>query len=137
MSGSLRDQVTYPTLAGFQRRFDARVAECLHAAGLTKLAENPLGLELAHEEWCAHVTIMLGMLAYRAHAGRPVRAHAAPDACRPCVLSHWCHRDDVLSGGERQRIGFARALFFFTDARRPRYAILDEATSASACGRQR
>jgi ABC-type uncharacterized transport system fused permease/ATPase subunit len=56
VSGSLRDQVTYPSLAGFQRRFDARVVECLNAAGLTKLAENPLGLDLAHEEWCAHAT---------------------------------------------------------------------------------
>ncbi len=51
VSGSLRDQVTYPTLAGFQRRFDSRVTECLTAAGLSKLAANPLGLDLAHEEW--------------------------------------------------------------------------------------
>lgn len=43
-------------------------------------------------------------------------------------------RDDVLSGGERQRVGFARTLFYFSaDARPSRYAILDEATSASAC----
>jgi hypothetical protein len=38
-------------LAGFQRRMDPRVLECLAAAGLSKLADNPQGLDLAHEEW--------------------------------------------------------------------------------------
>jgi ABC-type uncharacterized transport system fused permease/ATPase subunit len=83
VSGSLRDQVTYPTLAGFQRRFDSRVTECLTAAGLSKLAANPLGLDLAHEEWCARaaaLTVLVGNA----------------DAAR-------LRRDDVLSGGERQR----------------------------------
>ena len=43
--------MTYPALAGFQRRFDARVRECLITAGLQKLADNPQGLDLAHAEW--------------------------------------------------------------------------------------
>lgn len=51
VSGSLRDQITYPTLVGFQRRFDDRVRECLVAVGLGKLADNPFGLDLTHEEW--------------------------------------------------------------------------------------
>ena len=38
-----RPQVTYPTLAGFQRRFDERVVQCLQDAGLGKFAENPAG----------------------------------------------------------------------------------------------
>jgi ABC-type uncharacterized transport system fused permease/ATPase subunit len=84
VSGTLRDQVTYPTLAGFQRRFDERVMECLRCAGLEKLADTPAGLDREHAEW-----------------------------------------DDILSGGERQRIGFARMFYH-----KPRYAVLDEATSA-------
>ena len=71
-------------MAGFQRRFDDRILECLQVVGLGKLAESPAGLDLVHEEW-----------------------------------------DDVLSGGERQRIGFARLLYH-----QPRFAVLDEATSA-------
>jgi len=51
VSGTLRDQVTYPTLAGFQRRFDERVLECLRAAGLEKLADTPAGLDREHPEW--------------------------------------------------------------------------------------
>lgn len=51
VSGTLRDQVTYPALAGFQRRFDARVEECLRAAGLGTLLDTPAGLDLSHEEW--------------------------------------------------------------------------------------
>lgn len=82
--GSLRDQVTYPKMYGFQRRFDERIVECLRAAGLSKLIDNPVGLDLQHEEWA-----------------------------------------DVLSGGERQRIGFARVYFHA-----PKFAVLDEATSA-------
>ena len=41
--------MTYPTLAGFQRRFDERVMQCLQDAGLGKLAEGPAGLDLQHE----------------------------------------------------------------------------------------
>ena len=84
VSGTLRDQVTYPALAGFQRRFDDRVMECLRFAGVDKLADTPAGLDREHTEW-----------------------------------------DDILSGGERQRIGFARMFYH-----KPKYAVLDEATSA-------
>jgi len=84
VSGTLRDQITYPMLAGFQRRFDERVLECLRMAGVEKLAESAAGLDREHAEW-----------------------------------------DDVLSGGERQRVGFAR-LFYAA----PKYAVLDESTSA-------
>lgn len=49
--GTLRDQVTYPKQMGFQKRFDERIVECLRMAGLTKLADNPEGLDLVREEW--------------------------------------------------------------------------------------
>lgn len=84
VSGSLREQLCYPAMAGFQRHFDDRILECLQAVGLGKLAESPAGLDLVHDEW-----------------------------------------DDILSGGERQRLGFARLLYHA-----PKFAVLDEATSA-------
>ena len=46
VSGPLREQLCYPTMAGFQRRFDGRILECLQAVGLDKLAESPAGLDL-------------------------------------------------------------------------------------------
>ena len=50
-TGTLRDQVTYPHLSGFQRRFDARVMECLQLAGVGRLAETAAGLDREHAEW--------------------------------------------------------------------------------------
>lgn len=80
--GTLRDQVAYPQMLGFNTANDSRIMECLEMAGITKLASA--GLDRMHEEW-----------------------------------------DEVLSGGERQRLGFARLYFH-----KPKFAVLDEATSA-------
>eukprot|EP00667_Euglena_gracilis_P004532 EG_transcript_4554 len=82
--GTLRDQVSYPVLLGFDSSHDDAIRRCLETAGVAKLAEGPEGLSRIHEEW-----------------------------------------NDVLSGGERQRIGFARLYYH-----RPRFAVLDECTSA-------
>ena len=82
--GTLRDQVTYPELLGFDRASDERVRECLQQAGVGYLLGQHDGLDTLHHEW-----------------------------------------EEVLSGGERQRVGFARLYF-----RSPRFAVLDEATSA-------
>eukprot|EP00299_Pterocystis_sp_00344_P012968 c6298_g1_i1.p1 GENE.c6298_g1_i1~~c6298_g1_i1.p1 ORF type:complete len:689 (+),score=170.16 c6298_g1_i1:114-2069(+) len=84
VTGTLRDQVAYPTLLGHSRTRDAEILRCLLLAGVDKLASGPDGLDRLHDEW-----------------------------------------DDVLSGGERQRIGFARLYFH-----KPKFAVLDEATSA-------
>lgn len=85
VSGTLRDQVTYPLTPG--PSCDAAVLDCLRRVGLAKLASGaaaPRGLDTAHHDWA-----------------------------------------DVLSGGEKQRVGLAR-LFFH----KPRFAVLDESTSA-------
>ncbi len=84
VTGTLRDQVTYPLCCG-SGDGDADVEECLRLAGLgTVLDRSPRGLDQISPEWMSE-----------------------------------------LSGGERQRVGFAR-LFYH----RPRFAVLDEATSA-------
>lgn len=85
VSGTLRDQVTYPLTPG--PTCDGAVLDCLRRVGLAKLATGaaaPRGLATAHHDWA-----------------------------------------DVLSGGEKQRVGLAR-LFFH----KPRFAVLDESTSA-------
>ena len=85
VQGSLRDQVTYPTVGKkASPAEDEEIQRCLKLAGLKKILNNPDGLDLRHDEW-----------------------------------------NTVLSGGERQRLGFAR-LFYA----RPKFAILDESTSA-------
>ncbi|GAB5358601.1 hypothetical protein AAMO2058_000472300 [Amorphochlora amoebiformis] len=85
VSGTLRDQVTYPVHVD-DRFQDERIRDCLLKVGLSKFVDTKLGdgLDTAHRDW-----------------------------------------NDVLSGGEKQRVGWAR-LFFHV----PRFAILDEATSA-------
>ncbi|KAI9209715.1 ABC family transporter: long-chain fatty acid [Polychytrium aggregatum] len=88
-SGSLRDQVTYPSRFGVpgpeRDAVDAKVLECLDRVKLLKLYDSTKGgLDFSHFDW-----------------------------------------NDVLSGGEKQRVGLAR-LFFH----QPKYAVLDEATSA-------
>lgn len=105
VSGSLREQLCYPAMAGFQRRFDDRILECLQAVGLGKLAESPAGLDLVRTS------------GYRAHYARTTHAARASQ-----TYEEW---DGILSGGERQRLGFARLLYHA-----PRFAVLDEATSA-------
>jgi len=83
VSGSLRDQVTYPLhLKGRStQQEDALIEGCLSAAGLLKKLPD---LDATYPDWA-----------------------------------------NVLSGGEKQRMGFARLLYHA-----PKFAILDEATSA-------
>ena len=83
VSGSLREQVTYPSTPG--PAADDRVLDCLRRVHLEKLVANSAkGLDLVHFDWT-----------------------------------------DVLSGGEKQRLGLARLLYH-----RPKFAVLDESTSA-------
>jgi len=83
VSGSLREQVTYPSTPGPSA--DDQVLDCLRRVHLDKLVANsPAGLNLVHYDWT-----------------------------------------DVLSGGEKQRLGLARLLYH-----RPKFAVLDESTSA-------
>lgn len=83
VSGSLRDQVTYPSTPGPSA--DDQVMDCLRRVHLEKLVTNAqAGLDVVHYDWT-----------------------------------------DVLSGGEKQRLGLARLLYH-----RPKFAVLDESTSA-------
>ena len=83
VSGSLRDQVTYPLhlRSPFRAEEDALIEGCLAAVGLLKKLPD---LGASYPDWA-----------------------------------------NVLSGGEKQRMGFARLLYHG-----PKFAILDEATSA-------
>ncbi len=83
VTGTLRDQVTYP-LRSSGRANDSKIREALRRVGLRKFLTGKNPLEKSYHDWA-----------------------------------------DVLSGGEMQRVGWAR-LFYH----RPRFAILDEATSA-------
>mmetsp|Transcript_38344 Transcript_38344/g.53238 ORF Transcript_38344/g.53238 Transcript_38344/m.53238 type:complete len:696 (-) Transcript_38344:163-2250(-) len=49
--GTLRDQIVYPATLGVDRSKDALILECLEMVGLHKLATQPAGLDLIHEEW--------------------------------------------------------------------------------------
>uniref|UniRef100_A0A7S2TUG5 ABC transporter domain-containing protein n=1 Tax=Lotharella oceanica TaxID=641309 RepID=A0A7S2TUG5_9EUKA len=86
VTGTLRDQVTYPMLLrNPSEEVDARVRNALLEAGLKKILDrSTVGLDQVCKEW-----------------------------------------RNELSGGERQRMAFAR-LFFHN----PKFAVLDEATSA-------
>jgi len=93
VTGTLRDQVTYPEFRGISSNVDAnvdgRVTAALKKAGLESLISRSVeGLDQLSAEW-----------------------------------------KNELSGGERQRLAFAR-LFFH----KPKFAVIDEATSAINVG---
>ncbi|KAK3272717.1 hypothetical protein CYMTET_18999, partial [Cymbomonas tetramitiformis] len=84
VTGSLRDQVTYPSKIQ-DGSTDRQIIDCLEKVNLRKIADNhAAGLDQTPHDW-----------------------------------------SDVLSGGEKQRIGLARLYYH-----RPKFAVLDEATSA-------
>eukprot|EP00300_Choanocystis_sp_HF-7_P036960 c5292_g1_i1.p1 GENE.c5292_g1_i1~~c5292_g1_i1.p1 ORF type:complete len:683 (+),score=189.46 c5292_g1_i1:22-2049(+) len=49
--GTLRDQVAYPTLLGFDESMDDQITRCLEMAGVGKLGKGPEGLARFHAEW--------------------------------------------------------------------------------------
>ena len=91
VSGSLREQLCYPTLAGFQRRFDGRILECLQAVGLGKLAESPAGLDLVRLRFagmpapCALTALCLATGVRRVGRCALWRRTAAPGFCTAAV----------------------------------------------------
>jgi len=90
VTGTLRDQVTYPDFYGtgsaVAEEIDRKVTAALNEAGLSKIIARggAQGLDQLSAEW-----------------------------------------KNELSGGERQRVAFARLFFHL-----PRFAVIDEATSA-------
>ena len=49
--GTLRDQVAYPRMLGFDKMEDLEIAECLRMAGLGRMVESGAGLDAVEEEW--------------------------------------------------------------------------------------